>query len=189
MLSELVRVGMLHFNQGRRDTEREPVTFSLRHYCHSWVWKVATHAGGSHLKYLWRSMEKNFKLRNITGNFTVVTMSYVEILAIFSYLLWWGMTTERQERDHFLIGKLICFSALNNSIQNQCSAMWFSATNSLAHSNKEKHMIWSSLKLVYYFLSNVSFSSRIRIPVASAQKSRKNAVLLYSSIIISRVWI
>lgn len=37
---------------------------------------MATHAGGLHLKFLWRSTENNFKLRNITGDFTVVTISY-----------------------------------------------------------------------------------------------------------------
>lgn len=36
---------------------------------------------------------------------------------------WFGMGTERQKRNHFLIRKLILLSALNYTVQNQCFAM------------------------------------------------------------------
>jgi hypothetical protein len=38
---------------------------------------VATYAGVLHLRFLWRSVEKNLQLRLITVDFTVAAISYV----------------------------------------------------------------------------------------------------------------
>jgi hypothetical protein len=148
---------------------KETSTFPLWYYCCSWLnMQGGNPHWGLHLRFLLKPMRIITWDSNAVISHIYKYIVNMELLAIISYLLWWGMTTERQERDHFLIGKLIWLSALNNSIQDQCTAMWFSAKQKVPHSDKEKCTTWPSVWLIYYVPPFICFSSRI--PVVSAQK-------------------